>query len=110
MAEPWYTKNIKAKATEIANLKKVVKSKSVTISQQTIKLKTLAKQIKNLQKDLKEFTTTISTQRETITDMGVDILTLKNKLQDSQRGSQRREKQVSSLKTVWLFIKDFFKV
>ena len=97
------------KPDDFKTISSYLSSIGTQLKQQDAKLKTLDGHVKSLQKDLKEFTTTISTQRETITNMGVDILTLKNKLQDSQRGSERRTKQLNSIETVWLFIKDLFK-
>ena len=88
MAEPWYTRNIKAKTIEIANLKKAVKSKSVTISQQSAKLKTLAKQIKNLQKDLKEANVSIDRSLMETGELEEKVETLTEKLKVCQETSK----------------------
>ena len=110
MAEPWYKKSITAKITEISNLKKAVKSKATEIST----LKKLSSQqkehIKTLQKDLKQSISTMGKDSETIVDMGVDILTLKNKLQACQKGFQEPVEDVrKSWGSLWGLIKDIFK-
>ena len=110
VAETWYTKNINAKKIEIVNLKKVVKSKSVTISQQSIKLKTLAKQIKNLQKDLKEASVYIDKSLKVhmkIGELEGKVETLTEKLKACQESPEKVTRP--SRKSFWELFKGIFK-
>ena len=107
MAETWYTKNIKAKATEIANLKRVVKSKSVTISQQSSKLKTLAGQIKGLQKDLKVENIVVDKMDKLVVSLEEKVQVLTEELKDRQKPTEKVTRPPR--KTFWELLRGIFK-